>query len=137
MNRATNHHEHATIYEAIRASWSADTSATPEQWSAANPAKGQCDVSSFVAWEHLGGALVLGQVFVNGDQTEHHYWNRIAGVDLDLTHEQFDGSEDIREVALVTSEEIEAKRDTMRPELAARLALLRQRVSRRLAADYG
>jgi hypothetical protein len=120
------------VIEAIRRSWSAETSSTPDEWSLEVPSKGQCDVSSFVAWEHLGGDLVLGQVLVDGVQTEHHYWNRIDGEDLDLTREQFTGGEDIKELSLVDDEQIRTRRKSMRPELAERIALLGSLVAEQL-----
>ena len=88
------------VIRAIRASWSRETSADPDHWTVENPAKGHCDVSSFVAWEQLGGDLVLAQAFANGELQEHHYWNRIAGEDLDLTREQFEDDVEVREIGL-------------------------------------
>lgn len=129
-NEAARQTELAT---ALRASWTAETSATPADWSVANPAKGQCDASSFIYWQHHGGDLVLGQVFVNGEQTEHHYWNRIGGVDVDLTSSQFTGNEEIREVAVLDEESIRERQPTMRQELADRIELLRNAVSEYLA----
>ncbi|AKG46866.1 hypothetical protein SXIM_54820 [Streptomyces xiamenensis] len=38
----------------------------------------------------LGGELVRGEVRVNGERTDYHWWNRLGmGVDIDLTREQF------------------------------------------------
>ena len=120
------------LFAAIRASWSAATSTHGDAWSPENPSWGQCDASSFVAWEHLGGELVLGEIFVEGDKTEFHYWNRIAGVDIDLTAEQFEGTEEIRQVAVLTSAEIAAKQGDMRPDVQRRIELLRTAVTDQL-----
>ena len=122
------------VIDAIRQSWCRATSAAPEEWDRDNPARGQCDVSSFVLWEHLGGDLVEGQVFVDGAQTEHHYWNRVGDEDIDATAEQFRGGEEIREHRVLTSADITARRDQMRSELAERIGLLRTSVDRRLAS---
>ena len=119
--------------EAIRSSWSRDTSATPELWSEENPARGQCDASSFVAWEYLGGDLVLGKVFVDGEQTEHHYWNRIGGVDVDLTSDQFRAGESIRDATLVPSDHLHSNQASMREELARRIGLMRAAVADKLS----
>lgn len=121
------------VIQAIRDSWSAESSEHFEEWTPDNPAFGQCDVSSLIAWEYLGGELVLSQVFVNGEMTEHHYWNRVDGLDLDLTREQFTGNEDIRVKSVLTSEQLRNNQDSMRPEFVVRLELFRRAVADRLA----
>ena len=126
--------ERQDLIDAIRDSWCRQTSATPDAWHAANPARGQCDVSSFVVWEHLGGDLVEGEVFVDGVKTEHHYWNRVGDEDLDVTSQQFSGDEEIRESRVLTDSTIRSRQGDMRSELADRIAHLRSLVDRRLAA---
>ena len=121
------------VIAAIRESWSRATSGTPEEWCDRNPAKGHCDVSSFVAWEHLGGDLVLGQVHLRGEFQEFHYWNRVDGADLDLTRTQFTGREVITEDSVLESDFIAANQETMRPELIARIGAFRRAVNARLA----
>ena len=116
------------VIEAIRSCWSVETSGHPEEWSRENPAKGQCDVSSFVAWDYLGGDLVLSKVLIDGEQTEHHYWNRIDGEDVDLTSEQFTGSEEFKEVAVVEDDYLRSNQGSMKAEVAARIALMRSAV---------
>lgn len=116
------------LVDAIRAAWSQATTADPDRWSAGKPAIGQCDVSSFVAWEYLGGDLVLWKVMVDGEQREHHYSNRIRGRDLDLSVEQFDGHEDIVEIAVLTHAEVAERVPAMRPELSERVATMRRPV---------
>jgi hypothetical protein len=38
----------------------------------------------------LGGELIRGEVHVNGERTDYHWWNRLGmGVEIDLTREQF------------------------------------------------
>ena len=127
--------ERSRVIDAICRSWSAETSSTPTAWSSEIPAKGQCDASSFVAWEYLGGDLVLGQVFVDGVQTEHHYWNRIEGEDLDLTREQFVGGEDIREIAILGSDQLRTQQASMKPDVASRIDVMRSLVRERLGAE--
>lgn len=116
------------VIEAIRNSWSVETSGTPEEWTPDNPAKGHCDVSSFVAWDYLGGDLVLSQVFVDGEMTEHHYSNRIDGEDFDLTREQFTGAEVINEIDVVKYDFLKSNQATLKPEVAGRLELMRAAV---------
>lgn len=127
--------DHQRLLEAIRAGWSRETSADPGRWTSANPALGQCEVASFVLWEHLGGALVLGRVLVDGEQTEHHYWNRIDDVDFDLTREQFRGHEVIEELLVLGEDAVRAKQAEIRPDLAGRIDLLRHTVTRQLATS--
>ncbi|MET9417957.1 hypothetical protein ABZY03_27955 [Streptomyces klenkii] len=80
------------IERAVRSSWDADT-CTPEyrsRWTTGNPARDQCGVTALVLNDLLGGELVRGEVLVGGVQTDYHWWNRLgAGVEIDLTREQF------------------------------------------------
>ena len=102
-----------------------------------NPALGQCEVASFVAWEHLGGELVLGRVVVDGVQTEHHYWNRVQGVDLDLSRDQFRGAEVIEELSTLDSATIRAQQGSIHPEMADRMVILRTAVAKLLGTPEG
>lgn len=111
----------SVVIDAIEASWCAETCPEPDKWSLGNPAYGQCEVSSFVAWEHLGGELVLGKVHLDGEFVEHHYWNRIDGTDIDLTRRQFKNGETITEEAVLAPDFITANRTSMRPEVSARI----------------
>lgn len=74
---------------ALRLSWRADSSFTPEEWHASNPARGQCLVSSLVVQDYYGGDLrryrVLGQ-----NIKETHYCNiLIDGTIIDTTGSQY------------------------------------------------
>ena len=120
------------VVGAIRQSWSQQTSSVPDDWTPENPARGQCDASSFVFWEIFGGDLVLAEVFVDGEQTEHHYWNRIDGGDIDLTLEQFIYGEVIREKSVLSNGDIHEKLPTMRSELRDRIDLMRDSVVAKL-----
>lgn len=124
---------HAVI-TAIRSSWAADTCAEGD-WLADSPAKGQCEPSSFVAWRYLGGDLVLSKVLVDGEQTEHHYWNRIDGEDLDLTREQFTKGEILEEVRVLPNDFLAENMQTMKPEMLSRIELLSGRVAAILGED--
>jgi len=120
------------VFEAIRSSWSIETCGEPEKWTPENPSMGQCDASSFVAWEYLGGDLVLGNVFVDGEQTEHHYWNRIGGEDFDLTRAQFLEGEDVVEAAVVENEFLQSNQMAMKPDVMARVEVMRGLVQAKL-----
>ncbi|MFE3825559.1 hypothetical protein [Streptomyces sp. NPDC059092] len=85
------------IEQALRSSWSAET-CTPEfrsRWSTDNPARDQCGVTAMVLNDLLGGELIRGEVHVDGERTDYHWWNRLGmGIEIDLTREQF-GPEEI------------------------------------------
>ncbi|MEU6939695.1 hypothetical protein ABZ943_23765 [Streptomyces rubiginosohelvolus] len=85
------------IEQALRSSWSAET-CTPEyrdRWTPDNPARDQCGVTAMVVNDLLGGELIRGEVHVDGVRTDFHWWNRLgAGLDIDLTREQF-GPEEV------------------------------------------
>jgi hypothetical protein len=121
------------VFQAIRDCWSPETCGEPEKFSLNNPSWQQCDASAFVAWEYLGGDLVLGKVFVDGEQTEHHYWNRIDGKDFDLTREQFQKDEDIVEANVVPNDYLKKNMDTMNPEVVARIEVMRGKVGQKLS----
>jgi hypothetical protein len=82
----------AAIEGAIRDSWSVETCdpIDVENWSAANPSRGQCGATALVVRELLGGLLLEAEVlFDSGEHQGFHYWNRLPGLDLDLTADQF------------------------------------------------
>jgi len=80
------------VEDAIRASWSA-ASCDPvdlAEWTPDMPARGQCGVTALVVQELLGGQLLLAEVrHADGSRQGVHYWNRLEGVEIDLTREQF------------------------------------------------
>lgn len=80
------------IERAVRSSWGADTT-TPgfrPHWSPENPARDQCGVTAMVLNDLLSGELIRGEVMVNGERTDYHWWNRLGmGIEVDLTREQF------------------------------------------------
>lgn len=120
------------IERAVRESWSADT-CTPEfraRWTPDNPARDQCGVTALVLHDLLGGELLRGEVRVRGRRTDYHWWNRLgAGVEVDLTREQFRPEEIVSEgVAVPRPPQAEPFR------LREEYALLRSRVAARLDA---
>ncbi|ARF52935.1 YunG family protein [Streptomyces gilvosporeus] len=80
------------IEQAVRSSWSAET-CTPgfrSRWTKDNPARDQCGVTAMVLNDLLGGELIRGEVHVNGEFVDYHWWNRLGmGIEIDLTREQF------------------------------------------------
>lgn len=86
------------IEYAVRSSWGADT-CTPEfraRWTPENPARDQCGVTAMVVNDLLGGELLRGEVLMDGQRTDYHWWNRLGlGVEIDLTREQFGPEETV------------------------------------------
>jgi hypothetical protein len=80
----------AQLEQAIRESWSLDTSDDPEEWSAENPSRGQCDITALVVQDLVGGELLAADVYLGDKRVEAHMWNRLSGgVEVDLTRDQF------------------------------------------------
>lgn len=90
----------AHIEQAVRSSWSAET-CTPgsrSHWREDNPARDQCGVTAMVLNDLLGGELIRGDVHVDGEHVDYHWWNRLGmgmGVEVDLTREQFGPEETV------------------------------------------
>ncbi|WP_027571630.1 hypothetical protein [Bradyrhizobium sp. WSM1743] len=70
------------VQSALRRAWSLSTAS---QWTASNPAAGQCNVTSLLVHELFGGDL-LKTPLPAGD----HFYNRIGGKRYDFTACQFD-----------------------------------------------
>ncbi|SFW85432.1 YunG family protein [Amycolatopsis australiensis] len=117
----------AEIERAVRRSWGADTCAPEDRpaWHPGNPARGQCGVTALVLNDLLGGDLVRGEVHADGRRTDFHWWNRLAGVEIDLTREQFTAGE-VVVPATVVARQPKLKR------LVTEYELLRGRVHRAL-----
>jgi hypothetical protein len=96
-----------TLHEveaAIRGSWSVETCdpTDEENWTPENPSLGQCAVTALVVHDLLGGELLEAEVhYTDGTRQGFHYWNRLAGVDIDLTRAQFAGNEHVQSPQLV------------------------------------
>ncbi len=89
------------LESALRSSFSVETCYPGQrsEWPHKPAAYGQCAVAALVVQDILGGELIC-------DAPNHHYWNRVEGVDLDFTREQFDESTLIRETAVKPRSEI-------------------------------
>jgi hypothetical protein len=116
------------LERAIRRSWGADT-ATPDHrpdWTPDNPARDQCGVTALVVHDLLGGELIRGEVHVDGERVDYHWWNRLGmGIEIDLTREQFGPHETV-----VGGDAIERPAEIVR--LREEYELLRGRVLERL-----
>lgn len=80
------------LERALAAAWSVDTCAPEDRadWTADNPARGQCITTVLVVHDFLGGELLRGEVHVDGSQVDYHWWNRLPDeTEIDLTRGQF------------------------------------------------
>jgi hypothetical protein len=88
------------LRDAITASWCLETCDPTDaaEWAPTNPSLGQCAVTALVVHDFFGGELLEAEVFfLNGSRQGFHYWNRLAGGDVDLTREQFKSQEVVQE----------------------------------------
>ncbi|MFJ3702697.1 MULTISPECIES: hypothetical protein [unclassified Streptomyces] len=120
------------IEAAVRDSWGADTT-TPvhrPDWDPGNPARDQCGVTALVVNDLLGGELIRGEVRVDGERVDFHWWNRLgAGLEIDLTREQFAPHEIVTDgVAVERPAEIVRLREEYELLSARVLERLRERV---------
>lgn len=82
----------ADVEQALRASWTMETSDDPENWSPENPALGQCAVSALVIRALFGGDIVIATVLDrDGERTpDGHAWNVLpSGEQVDFSFDQF------------------------------------------------
>ncbi len=73
--------DNTRVRRALRAAWSRETA---KQWSAENPANGQCNVTAAVICDLFGGTVLRTEL-----AGVWHYYNRIDGQRHDLTDSQF------------------------------------------------
>ncbi len=77
------------VVRALQSSWSKDTCFAGDEFSAENPARGQCVVSSLVIQDYFGGDLRRYKTFYDGHE-EMHYCNILAdGTVIDVTASQY------------------------------------------------
>ena len=124
-------HGLAEVEQAIRASWSAETSYASTEYLAlsSHPARGQCGTTALVVHELLGGVLLCASLSGPYPEGAVHYWNRLPdGAEVDLTTGQLQASETLGEARVI-------ERPGMGAPGPAREAwqLLRARVLARLA----
>ena len=118
----------------IRSAWSAE-SCDPvdlKDWTAQNPARGQCAVTALVVQDVLGGELLLADVLnEDGSRQGVHYWNRLAGgLEIDLTREQFKPSEVVQ-----TPRVVDRPDDLSPARLYPQYRALADAIQARLGAD--
>lgn len=97
------------LRELVERSWSIDTTYCVETYAGADPAHGQCAVTSVLLHAVFGGDLVRGRAVGDGFDV-WHYWNRVGGLDIDLTWRQFAVGTVLRDVEVTTREVLVANR---------------------------
>jgi hypothetical protein len=82
----------ADVEQALRASWTMESSDDPDKWSPENPALGQCAVSALIIRALYGGDIVIATVLDrDGERTpDGHAWNVLpSGEQVDFSFDQF------------------------------------------------
>lgn len=74
---------------ALNKSWRKESSSDPENWTPENPAWGQCAVTALIVNDYLGGDIVWTNASLPDGREISHYFNKIDGVEKDLTRVQF------------------------------------------------
>ena len=89
----------------MRAAWALDTCdpVDADDWSAANPSRGQCGSTALIIHDLLGGELLIAEVIrSDGSHQGVHYWNLLPdGTEIDLAREQFSGNKMIRQPCIL------------------------------------
>lgn len=69
--------------------WSAETTASPADWTEENPSWGQCAVTALVVQDILGGEIVWAEAELADGRKISHYKNLVDGREIDFTNQQF------------------------------------------------
>lgn len=77
------------IRKKIERSWDISTTFTPSEWCSNNRAKGQCATTAMLLRSILNGVIMEGWAILPDGSTTRHFWNKIGGIDVDLTWGQF------------------------------------------------
>lgn len=127
--------ETTVLSQAVRSSWSAETSYIEDEWNSENPARGQCAVTSLVVQDYMGGDILRARTFC-GNQRESHFYNCMEdGTTVDLTAEQYP-TEQAFEEAPLDRDRYESMRAKLLsdPTTAQKYAVFSQFVQRALLA---
>lgn len=72
------------LRKSLDESFSVDTAYRGTKWDHTRPSMGHCGVVAYLVWAKFGGQMVSAKV-----DEQSHWFNRIGGVDVDLTADQF------------------------------------------------
>jgi hypothetical protein len=101
----------ATLRSELERCWCAETSFWPQEWTPARPSLGQCAVTALILHDRFGGEICR-----TTNQGVLHYWNRVDGIEVDLTRDQFEAWAPEEAVVTVDRDDLAASG----PTLAAR-----------------
>jgi hypothetical protein len=59
------------------------------EWSETNRSRGHCAVTTLTLNDMFGGQLLCAEVHVGSELVGYHWWNRLGGLEVDLTLDQF------------------------------------------------
>lgn len=123
------------LFNALQASWNADTAYDPSEWSIENKARGQCVVSSLVIQDYFGGDLIRYEVS-EGSIHETHYMNQLpGGIVIDTTSSQYTSPVNMRLKPINTDEHASIRDKRLADESTkTRYAILKDRVKQYLAS---
>lgn len=118
---------------ALQASWSADTSYDPTEWSVEHKARGHCVVSSLIVQDYLGGELIRYEIN-EGNLHETHYMNQLPdGTVVDTTASQYTSPVNMRRKPIDTGKFVSVRDKRLADEsTASRYAILKCRVEQYL-----
>ena len=126
----------AQLEQSIRESWSLDTADEDDGWTPENPGRGQCDVTTLVVHDLVGGDVLAADVYLDGERVEGHMWNRLAsGLDVDLTRDQFRRGEVVGEPRVATRTAAIAEPSHPRYHRYEAYLVLSERVRERLGLE--
>jgi hypothetical protein len=80
------------VEQALRASWTFETSDAPDSWTPENPAEGQCTATTLTIQALYGGQIVAADVLDGEGRStgRQHAWNVLpSGEEVDFTFSQF------------------------------------------------
>jgi hypothetical protein len=85
------HQTFARVEAAIRGAFDRSTCSEDDlpMWSVENPSRGHCAVVALTINDLFGGDLLCAKVHRSDALIGYHWWNRLAGIDIDLTRCQF------------------------------------------------
>ena len=115
------------LKKAIEKSWNRDTCHYKFLWDETElpPSAGHCRVVSLIVQDYYGGDIM--HTHVKGNPKWDHYYNRIKGRIIDLTHDQFPARTKFVKPEKVSREEALASKRTQKG-----YELLKRRVKRQL-----
>jgi hypothetical protein len=119
------------LNSAIRSAYDRDTCFVDQrsEWSRKHPALGQCVVTTLVVQDYLGGEII-------SDKKNNHYWNRVDGIDLDFTRDQFGKDVVIKETGTRSRQELLEGPRSEAAETLDRYRKLKGRVEKLLPHNF-